>query len=597
MAESQPEKTLHPPTSLAERVARYKEDIERVVREVGEHPDYEMKRSCSLQNLSDRLEFVKDIQSIATSHIEAEKYLIIGADEKNRSFCEVSNRSEFDEASIRQILDKYLSPVPMFQVFQLESSDGHHFVLFVLPKQPRRRILAKVTVTTDDPKDLMQRVLLRVGDLWTKGSSTGKRLAKVEDWDDIYQEIIEAEAEQKARIRTAHAIELAMAREKMRPTGHSLLPSVFTDDEFQALMEDVCYGKDGARLKVLLERLRDDVVEGWHRIGAYEELFADNPFADRIESFTEARQKVLDYIKNVLRPAMHWVALAGIYTVKNSGPVEFLDAVVDLLKEVFETTHSLRTPRAIVPQGQISQSIEDHVSHTVPALESLISLHLIGAYLTKRKRFEYLRSVFRANVFSTGWQGQHQTKRLLAFWPLDMGIGNGEPQILRKWGGRLKLCAGRVKTDLAYVRLFGSEKSTIDSLCQYEFCLELNSFLAIPKLSPESGSAITQLYPNINFAFHPDLIAFPLEPLHDLATELMAEIKYAKPKLLSLILFNSVLIVPMTKPGADKVFGSFLDSLTKGHGQLWLAEHHFPPESDWPLDLANELKRLREPKK
>lgn|SRR6266404_1620254 len=593
---SQPEENTSPPIDLADRVARYRQEVERVVREVGEHPQFEMKRSCSLSNLSEKIEFVKDIQSIATSIIETEKYLVIGADEKTKTFCTVTNSDEFDDASIRQILEKYLSPIPLFHVFRLQSSDSCVFILFVIPRQPRRRILAKVTVAADDPKDLKPKLLLREGDLWTKGSSSGKRLAKSEDWDSIYEEVIEAEAEQRARVRTAHSIELAVAREKLRPYGHSSLPSVFTDDEFQALMEDVCASKDDARFKVVSERLRDDTVESWHSIDAYEGLFHTDLLASAGAGLPQAQRNVRNHIKNVLRPGVRWLTLAGIYTVKYGGPVAFLDTVSDLLSEVFETTHRLRTPREIVPQGQTSRSIEEHISHTVPALESLTALHLIGAYIAKRRRFEYLRSVFRGEAFSTGWQGQDWKKRPIAFWPLDMDIAHGEPAELRSWGGRLNFCSSRVRTDVAYRKLLGSETATIEALCQYEFCLELNSFIAMPNLSPETAAYVTQLYPHLNFVFHADLISFSLQPLSDLASGIFNEVKQAKPKLLKQILFDSTLAVQMTKPGADKIFGHFLDDLSRSHAQLYLAKHHFPPDSGWALDLANELKRLRENK-
>src|SRR5580704_17833011 len=106
---------------LAERAREYQEEIEKIVREVGEHPLCEMKRSCSLGNLAEKIEFVKDIQSIATSRIEDEKFLVIGADAANKQFHAVQNLSEFDEAPVRQILDKYLSPIPEFELFQLAS--------------------------------------------------------------------------------------------------------------------------------------------------------------------------------------------------------------------------------------------------------------------------------------------------------------------------------------------------------------------------------------------------------------------------------------------------------------------------------------------
>jgi len=596
MAESQsPENRSTPTPNLAERVDQYRKEVERVVHEVGEHPQYEMKRSCTLSNLAGKIEFVKDIQSIATSQIETEKYLVIGADDKTRTFCSVVNANEFDDASIRQILDKYLSPVPVFQVFQLKSSDGHSFVLFVIPKQSRRRILGKVTVSSDDPKERVPKLLLREGDLWTKGSSTGKRLAKVEDWDEIYDEVIEAQAEHKARVRTAHTIELAVAREKFKTEGRSSLPSVFTDDDFQALIEDVCITKDESRFKVLLERLRDDTVEAWYRIGAYEDSFATRLLSDAPASTTDVRQEISEHVKNVVRPAMRWLTLAGIYTIKNNGPVPFLNAVVDLLKEVFETTHRLQGARAVSVAGQLSRNLEEHISHTVPALESLISLHLIGAYIAKRNRFEYLRSVFRGEVYRSSWQGQNWQKRQFAFWPLDMSMAYGEPEVLRTRGGPITLCATRVRTDLAYSKLFGSEKATVDALCQYEFCLELNSFVAMPNLSPVTGAYVKKAYPDSDFYFRPQLVAFSLEPLKDLATKLFAEIKHAKPDLLKLILFDPELAVLMKQPGSDKVFGRFLDSISTEHANLCFAQHLFPGWG-WPSDLAEDLKRLRDPK-
>src|ERR1700674_3677001 len=113
MAQSQqPENENRSTASLPERATGYKEEVEKVVREVGEHPLYELKRSCSLRNLAEKIEFVKDIQSIATSRIETEKFLVIGADAATKTFRAVENLNEFDEATVRQLLEKYLSPVP-----------------------------------------------------------------------------------------------------------------------------------------------------------------------------------------------------------------------------------------------------------------------------------------------------------------------------------------------------------------------------------------------------------------------------------------------------------------------------------------------------
>jgi hypothetical protein len=569
---------------LADRVAQYKHEVERVVREVGEHPLYELKRSCLLTSLSEKIEFVKDIQAISTSHIEHEKYLVIGADQATRAFCPVINRGDFDDAKVRQILEKYLTPVPVFEVLPLESADGHPYVLFVIPKQPRRRILARVTV--HDPSDSRARLLLRKGDLWTKGSSTGKRLAEPEDWDDIYEEVVEARAENKARIRTAHAVEMALDRDKSAQYGSESVPRAFTDETFQTFMEHACLSKDSARVKIVLERLRDDTVEGWHRIGAYEDAFARDFVASDSATAGSTKKSVRDHVANVLRPAIRWLTLLGIYTVKNEGPVAFLEAVVDLLNEIFETANKLRIPSREFHHEQPEGSDDGYDSNTVPALESLISLHLIGSYIVKRKRFEYFRSLFRAEARGAGFRSPTD-RGMVVFWPLN---SEGEGQELRAWGGRLRLCGNKVQNDLAIQKLFGSEPATIDALCQYELCLELNSSLAVSsQFSQETAAYVKQAHPDLNFYFRADFPAFPLTAVEGLAKELLNEVKQSRPRLLKEILFDPVLTVHMTKPGATKVMGHFLDEIAKIYAQV-----HQQVTRGWSHDLANQLRQIRE---
>jgi hypothetical protein len=547
-----------------------------------------MKRSCSLATLAGKIEFVKDIQSIATSRIQTEKFLVIGADAATKTFRAVQNTNEFDEADVRQVLDKYLSPVPEFELFQMTSSNGCPFVLIVIPKQKSRRIVARVTV--DDPSDMKPKTLLREGDLWTKGASTGKRLAKSGDWDEIYEEFIEIETERRTRQRTAHALELATARAKVRP-DHSSLPSFFTDDEFQALMEELCSAQDRARFNVLLERLRDDLVEGWHEVGAYE----DSPAAviNPVEFLPKLKEKIREHIKNVFRPAIHWLTLAGVYVVKNTGPIGFLDAVCDLLKEVFDLSHQLLMARSLTPYGATSQTTDEHVSHTVPALESLVALYVVGAYLTKRGRFQYLRSLFRADVYRAGPRtGEQEKKTLMVFWPL--GEGCGEPDELRYRGGRISHCVKRIEADSSYLRLFGSATAATGSLCQYELCVELNSHVAAPNDDTQESSAyVAQTYPEISFYFWPGLIAFPLGNIQVLALTLFSEIKKAKSELLKLILFDPVLAGFLIKPGSDMVFARFLGGLASDQANLFMQMRRFPPMQWWPKELDAAMKQSR----
>jgi hypothetical protein len=590
----QPDKPHQATSDLAARTAKYTLDVEKVVRAVGEHPQYELKRSCSMKDLKDRIEFVKDIQSIATSRIEYEKFLIIGADAGTKSFVPVQNVNEFDEASVRQLFEKYLNPVPEFELFQLQTSDGSPFVVFVIPKQKNRRILARVTV--EEPNDPKRKILIREGDLWTKGTSTGKRLAKPDDWDEIYEDIVESEVERRTRQRTAHELDLAVAREKLRPfVGEFSLPGYFTDNEFQALMEDLCGTQNKSKLKVLLERLRDDLVEGWHSIGAYEGAPLLTAIAQ--ESRAPSKDHIRDHIKNVFRPAMHWLTLAGIYIVKNSGPVPFLDAVGDLLQEVFESSHRLVALRRLVPYGEGVASVDDHVSHTVPALESLTSLHLIGGYLAKRRRFEYLTSLFRSDVYTVTLTGNvEEKKRLMAFWPL--GTGQGEPTDIRFRAGRINFCVARIATDSAYLKLFGSAGAATEALCQYEYCLELNSFMAFPGLGTnESAQYLERMYPHLNFYFWPSFIAFPFEYVYSLFSTVFAEITERKPQLLKLILFDPSLAGFLVKPDGVQAFLRFLDALANEQVGLFFEQRRIPPHIFWPRDIQKALTEFRKSSK
>jgi hypothetical protein len=579
------------PRNLSDRVAGYKLEIERMVREVGEHPLCEMKRSLSLQTLADKIEFVKDVQSIATSRIETEKFLVVGADETTRSFCPMRNAHEFDESTIRMILEKYLSPAPEFEIFQMTSEDGSPYVLVVIPKQRKRRILAKVTV--QHPTEGESRVVLREGDLWTKAGSTAKRLARPEDWDEIYNDIIESETEQRTRQRTAHALELATAREKVRPVqGQHGLPSFFNDDEFQALMEDLCSaGVQGtASLNVLLERFRDDLVEGWHRIGAYEESKAI--WQDPHLSIATLTESVRQHIANVFRPAMHWLCLAGLYVVKNCGPVAFLDSIAQLFQEIFETSGQLRLPRRLMPTGAQSSQAEDHISHTVPALESVVSLHIIGAYIAKRRRFQYLGSLFRHFVFpALAYNTGAESKAPMVYWPLDLTCG--EPEELHTTG-RINYCSGRIEKDSAYHRLFGSAEAATRALCQFELCLELNSYLAFDgDRTKQSSAYIAAAYPGINFYFRPSLIAFPLEHIHAISLEIYDAIKTDRSHLLEQILFDPALVAFLKGAGRDAAFLNCLRDIESEHGRLFLAMRRFRSMLPWPAELDVALKKAR----
>src|SRR5208282_5760444 len=103
-----PSQNNGPPGTLSERFDRYRREIQEIVARGIEHARYELKRSATIsrENLADRLDFVKLIQGVANAHITEERFIVIGADQKERKFFIVENPNEFDPANLSQIVGK-----------------------------------------------------------------------------------------------------------------------------------------------------------------------------------------------------------------------------------------------------------------------------------------------------------------------------------------------------------------------------------------------------------------------------------------------------------------------------------------------------------
>lgn len=579
-------------SSIPDRAKKYLADVERVVREVGEHPQYELKRACSLSSTPDRMEFVKDVQSIATSRIDSEKFLVIGADQATKAFVPLQNPGDFDDARIRQILEKYLSPLPQFEIFSLQSATGEAFVLFVFPKQRTRRIVARVTV--DDPSDPKPRVLLREGDLWTKGASTAKRLARPEDWDDIYAEHVESEAETRARRRTAHFLDQVVAQERIRSTGGSTsVPAFLSDDDLKPFVEEICVSADQSKLRVLLERYRDDLIEGWHGVGAYNgAVFMENP-ATTIPGF---RDRIREYRDSIFRPAIQRLTYVGTLVVKYEGSPALLRQVVSLASEVFENSRRMDGLKNSTAYGQSPQATTEHLSHTMPALDCLTAFHLIGAYVTKRRRFQYVSVLLEQTAGEIGSREisvrDDSKQRLIAFWPWRGGWG--EPELLHHASGRLEFCMTRVVEDPALFGLFGSKESTLKALCEYEMILELNSFLAVKDdKSPASVDFVKSKYGGIDFSFWPSFVAFSIENVSELAAVIYDDLVLQGGRTAVQMLFDASLVKFLTSTAGRSIFLWFIDDVKNTHDRLMMQLHRFGDFASWPRKLANALEQLR----
>jgi hypothetical protein len=106
----------------ADRATEIRNYIERLISLLGEHPECELKREWPRNTPYHKAEMVKDIQATANSAIALgkEKYIVVGGDQQTRAIVGC-NPVDYDDASIRQLLEQYLDPVPEFEVLSLKS--------------------------------------------------------------------------------------------------------------------------------------------------------------------------------------------------------------------------------------------------------------------------------------------------------------------------------------------------------------------------------------------------------------------------------------------------------------------------------------------
>jgi hypothetical protein len=391
-----------------ERAIRIRNYIEEMILTVGEHPECELKRSWSRESQYHRAEMVKDIQATANSAIapEKEKFIVIGADQETRTIIGC-NPAHYDDAGIHQLIEQYLDPVPAFEVLALKSSTNSDFVVLRFPSQQQRPIVVKREIRGENGQ-----IHLTVGQIWIKpgGSETGgtgKRLVisrqELVDMIDIAPRLnneVESRIQQLLpQIRLEERTRLGGGKDTVLPVFTA------TDEEFESYVEQMLVGEKVNQLHVALEKLRDRTVFCW------QSHFSEN---GRISS-----QQIKEIKESEFLPALRRLVLLGMLLIKFSASLQWFDAVVNLLVEVFESSHSLRRAQSPPAEQEPAQTLAKHQSYTVPALEALLAVYVLGSYaLVIRERTHYLAALFPRTVKAVGGPDENEPSSFLLFWPL-----------------------------------------------------------------------------------------------------------------------------------------------------------------------------------
>lgn len=207
-------------TGLSDRIQIHRKEAQALLQQGGEQPLYEYKRSVKLgrDNLEDRLDFVKLVAAIANADASGERCIVIGGDPKEKKFYPVTNAADFDPANLSKILELYLDPPPLFLSCQVTTDDDVPFVLIVLEvEQPRPIVIIKQGQTEQG------KTKLEMGDVWIKKNTNTVKATRA-DIDRMYKVRSEEEAEDRARKRVNHILEL-LPSTQLHEKSTTVLPS------------------------------------------------------------------------------------------------------------------------------------------------------------------------------------------------------------------------------------------------------------------------------------------------------------------------------------------------------------------------------------
>lgn len=562
--------------TLSTRIERYRVEVQRLVSSGAEHPQYEFKRCISLarESLADRLDFIKLVQGLANSEIAEERFVIIGADQREKRFHAVDDVAQFDSAKISQLFSKYLDPLPTFEIFNaLQTDDGVQFVLLVLGAvQPR-----PIVVKTEGQVSEISKAHIRPGEVWVK-SNTGLRLATRGDLDAMYSHRIEEEAESRARKRFRHLREEFDTEMQWAVTPRKAVRSdlIFGPrQEFKRFVEELIAEQDTTCYKMLLETGRELLLEDWNRIDAFGHGTAPDPQAYAVDSVEHFRDHFL--------PGSKAMVEAGLLILKYDSSLEWIRSLADLLCEVFEESrhlNRLKDPQSPIPFWR-------------PALEAYIGLRCLACYAVRRSRYRFLPAILCRYTKRFRAGDSSETQVPLLFWPFSQDLG-----LLPALTDGLSLFIWTQRIETSWADYFGSQTAFLSAACQLEFLLEFNSYAALGMAEKKGQDWIDQQRPGTSFHYIPDLWRYRLEIIEPSAEHLYDSLK-GDDELLAHIEIEPGLMKSVFegKHVAQRllVLGTFLAHLKKFQETAMWQQQRFPFMFEWQGRLGELVKQSPAP--
>jgi hypothetical protein len=579
MVDEPNDKQVSPP-ALSERLQKCLVEIQTLVRQGVEHPSFEFKRTASLarEDLDDRLDFIKFLQGVANSEASEERCVVIGADPTEKQFYAVTNAAEFDPARVSPVLAKYLDPVPNIEIFNnLQTDDGRPLVVFIFNAVQPRPIVVKTEGKKADGKTRLQ-----VGDIWIKKGTALQLISRV-DLDLMYRQRMEEEAEDRARKRFKHFTEISGPSQfggaiPTRMPVRELLVGPSAD--FRRFVEELLAVNDQARFSMLIELIRESLVEGWSRHDIRRPLPQD---------LQEYATSLSDFFLDEFLPSVQALVSLGLLIIKYDLVPEWLQSVINILTEAFEESRALQRLKS-EPVSRLTGTLQ----WWRPAFEIYVAMRCIAVYAVTRDRPKFLALALQRFVNPVTIDDRSDSKTPILYWPLP-GHMLTEGELLQ--GRSAFFWKERIST--SWGSYFGTYEKFIASSCQLELLLEFNSYLATNSHRDIELQKWLDVYPaDVNLVYVPDLYSNSLEltvPMAERCYDLVAAQNQSSPSQYEVLpmLFAAAF---KNKPLDQRLFlyAEFLDDQKTLQARTMMKVRRFPFMFTWQGRLANIIEKYRE---
>ncbi|KRF11034.1 hypothetical protein ASH02_19550 [Nocardioides sp. Soil796] len=139
-----------------------------------EMPSLDFKQVVDLDEHSALVEFAKDVAALRSCG----GYLVVGVNDEGEVIgLDEALAAKFDEANLRQKLEKFLHPTSL--IAARHTIDGKHVVLVFIPSHPLGFTVVKALGEYTKPGG-RQKVLLRPGDVFVRHGTSSERWAEVD---------------------------------------------------------------------------------------------------------------------------------------------------------------------------------------------------------------------------------------------------------------------------------------------------------------------------------------------------------------------------------------------------------------------------------